>query len=122
MSQEKHVSSLSSASDFVLVRDRQWIYLGPIFAAPFAHIAVSLYRNAKTIRQKQLIVGFGIVGSTSATIGMRLYLMYHAGLPGIEMDESTGRERTHFVPRDEKTKIENPTASKILAEAVRGLG
>ena len=60
-----------------IVRERQWMYLGPIVAAPLAHIAVTLYRSAKTPQQKQLILGVGVIGSTVTTIGMRLYLMAH---------------------------------------------
>ena len=108
--------------ELIPVRERQWIYLGPIMATPFAHIAVTLYRDAKTQRQKQFIIGVGIIGSTVATIGMRMYLMYHAGYPGREMSEVTGRERIQMVTQDEKKEIENPSTAKILSEAFRGFG
>ena len=61
------------------MRDRQWIYLGPILAAPMAHIAVTSYRHAKTPLQRRLVLGVGILGSTVFSIGMRLALMDHAG-------------------------------------------
>jgi hypothetical protein len=62
-----------------MMRERQWLYLGPIMAAPIAHISVTMYRHAKTQRQRQLIVGVGIVGASVAGLGMRLGLMAHAG-------------------------------------------
>jgi hypothetical protein len=102
------------------VRERQWIYLGPILAAPLAHIAVTLYRSAKTPSQKQWIMGVGIIGSTIGTIGMRLYLMAHAGYPGGPNYHAMQRESV--VTTDEKKRIENPTAGVILKEAFRGFG
>jgi hypothetical protein len=61
------------------VRRRQWIYLGPIIAAPAAHIAVSSLRHVKTERGRKIVIGVGVIGATLATVGMRLYLMRHAG-------------------------------------------
>lgn len=102
------------------VRERQWIYLGPIMAAPMAHIAVTLYRSAKTPQQKQWILGVGVIGSTVATVGMRLYLMAHAGYPGGPNYQMASRE--HFVTEDEKQQIENPSAPTILKKAFKGFG
>jgi hypothetical protein len=102
------------------VRERQYIYLGPILAAPLAHIAVTLYRSAKTQQQKRYILGVGVIGSTVATIGMRLYLMVHAGYPGGPNYQMTSRER--IVTKEEKEMIENPSATTILKEAFRGFG
>lgn len=102
------------------VRERQWIYLGPILAAPVAHIAVTLYRSAKTPLQKRWILGVGVVGSTFATVGMRLYLMAHAGYPGGPNNHMIGREK--IVTQEEKKMIENPTAATIIKEAFRGFG
>lgn len=115
-------STVRRATGLIPIRERQWMYLGPIFAAPLAHIGVSLYRSAKTKTQKQVIVGVGILGSTALTLGMRMYLMYHAGFPCKEMDETTGKERILFVAPDKKAEIENPSTKKILGEAFRGFG
>jgi hypothetical protein len=98
------------------VRERQWMYLGPILAAPIAHISVSLYRSAKTPRQKQLLVGVGIIGSTVVTLGMRMYLMYHAGYPG--GDGKGLAEREKLVTLEQKRKMDKPTAAEIF----RGFG
>jgi hypothetical protein len=100
------------------VRERQWIYLGPIMAAPIAHIAVTLYRSAKTPLQKQWILGVGVIGSTVATVGMRLYLMEHAGYPGGPNYQMASRE--HSVTEDEKRQMENPNAHTILKKAFKG--
>jgi hypothetical protein len=102
------------------VRERQWMYLGPIAAAPIAHICVTLYRDAKTPRTKQLLLSVGIVGSTVATIGMRLYLMNHAGYPGGPNTQVIEREM--IVSLSEKKAIENPSLTQIAKEAVRGFG
>lgn len=105
------------------MRQRQWVYLGPILASPFAHIAVSLYRSAKTVRQKQLVIGVGVVGSTAFTLGMRLYLMKHAGFPGTNMDENTAQDRLVTVKSDtEKQQIEHPGMWAIIKEAFKGFG
>lgn len=102
------------------VRERQWIYLGPILAAPMAHIAVTLYRSAKTPFQKQMLLWGGIVGTTTVTIGMRLYLMVHAGYAG---GPNRGMERREkVVTAEEKRRMENPTVGTILREAFRGFG
>lgn len=98
------------------VRERQWMYLGPIVAAPIAHISVSLYRSAKTQRQKQLLVGVGVIGSTIITLGMRMYLMYHAGYPG--GDGKGLSEREKLVTLEQKRQMDKPT----VAEIFRGFG
>lgn len=98
------------------VRERQWMYLGPIMAAPIAHISVSLYRSAKTPRQKQLLVGVGIIGSTALALSMRMYLMYHAGYPGGEGKGLAEREK--LVTSEQKRKMDKPTAAEIF----RGFG
>ncbi len=107
-------------SDIVLarVRERQWIYLGPIMAAPIAHICVTLYRGAKTPQTKQLLLGFGVFGSTIATVAMRLYLMHHAGYPGGPNSRIVERERA--VTLEEKKQMENPSFAQIAKEAFRG--
>ena len=102
------------------VRERQWMYLGPIAATPIAHIAVTLYRDAKTPRQKQLIAGVGILGSSVMTLGMRLYLMSHAGYPGQEASLEKTRERILEVSEDEKNEIVNPSIGNIAKQALRG--
>lgn len=88
------------------LRQRQWLYMGPIAAAPLAHIAVSLLRHAKTPMQRGLIVGVGVVGSTAATLGMRVYLMGHAGYAGGDLAEEKVKERFKEV-------------SKVMAQAHR---
>lgn len=103
-----------------LVRERQWMYLGPIAATPIAHIAVTLYRDAKTPRQKQLIAGVGILGSSVMTLGMRLYLMSHAGYPGQEASVENTRKRILEVSEQEKNEIVNPSIGKIAKQALRG--
>lgn len=103
-----------------LVRERQWMYLGPIAATPIAHIAVTLYRDAKTPRQKQLIAGVGILGSSVMTLGMRLYLMSHAGYPGQEASVEKTRKRILEVSEQEKNEIVNPSIGKIAKQALRG--
>jgi hypothetical protein len=103
-----------------LVRERQWMYLGPIAATPIAHIAVTLYRDAKTPRQKQLIAGVGILGSSVMTLGMRLYLMSHAGYPGQEANVEKTRKRILEVSEQEKNEIFNPSIGKIAKQALRG--
>jgi hypothetical protein len=111
-----------SAGTPLVVRKRQWVYLGPILAAPLAHIAVSVYRHASTKRQQQVILGVGIVGSTILTLWMRLYLMHHAGLPGVDMDERVKRERILKISEDAKKQIESPSMLTVLKEAARGFG
>mmetsp|Transcript_27844 Transcript_27844/g.76642 ORF Transcript_27844/g.76642 Transcript_27844/m.76642 type:complete len:112 (-) Transcript_27844:1755-2090(-) len=103
------------------VRDRQWLYLGPIAAAPMAHICVSLYQKAKTPFQKQLIVG-GVVGSTFLAISMRLVLMAHAGYPGGVNDHVSQREK--WVSKDEKEKLmkDQEGLVAIAKGAARGFG
>jgi hypothetical protein len=102
------------------VRQAQWMYLGPILAAPVAHWAVTLYPDAKTPRQKQLVLGVGIVGSTVMTLTMRLYLMVHAGYPG---GPGTGlHEREVWVTPEEKQRMTNPNTAELLSKALRGFG
>lgn len=123
-------SSLSKSNcvlnvdQLVPVRERQWVYLGPIFAAPLAHIGVTLYRASNTKQQKQIIMGLGILGSTMLTLGMRMYLMFHAGFPCVQTiaDASTRNERIKRVRPDERKGIEDPSTIKILSEGVRGFG
>ena len=102
------------------VRDRQWIYLGPIAAAPIAHICVSLYQDAKTPRAKQLLLGVGIMGSTALTLGTRLYLMYHSGYPGGCNPDAVKRER--LVTLEEKKEIEHPSWKTIAKGVFQGFG
>uniref|UniRef100_A0A7S3LEZ2 Uncharacterized protein n=1 Tax=Amphora coffeiformis TaxID=265554 RepID=A0A7S3LEZ2_9STRA len=110
----------SDQTETVRVRQAQWMYLGPIVAAPLAHICVTLYRNAKTPRQKQLLLGVGIIGSTVASIGMRLYLMNHAGYPGSHHSDVVNRERV--VTRSEKESLDNPSLPEKAKEILRGFG
>ena len=112
---------MSDPSVKTVIRERQWIYLGPIAAAPLAHIAVTLYQSAKTPRQKAVILGCGVVGSTVVTISMRLWLMGHAGYPGMEAPHlAQGRIKT--VSLTEKEEIERPSTAKQFKEVLRGFG
>lgn len=99
------------------VRERQWMYLGPIASTPIAHFCVTLYREAKTHRQKHLLLGVGIVGSSAATLFMRLILMSHA-VTGDNAEVAAGREK--LVTLDQKAAMLNPTVKSIAQEAVRG--
>lgn len=55
--------------------EKQWKYWGPVAIAPIPFICVSLYRNAKTPIQKQLLVGVGMIGIPIAMWTRRVYLM-----------------------------------------------
>ena len=110
---------MAAATATSKIRERQWMYLGPIAATPLAHISVTLYRDAKTPRQKQLLLGVGILGCTAMTIGMRMYLMYHAGYAG---KETLDTNRIREVSEEERKKIENPSLSDVAREAFRGFG
>lgn len=101
------------------VRERQWIYLGPIMAAPMAHICVTLYRDAPP-RQKKYLLGVGIIGSTVCTVGMRLYLMGHAGYAGGENTQMSEREK--LVTPEQRKEMENPSVKTIVSGAFRGFG
>ena len=94
--------------------------MGPIVAAPIAHICVTLYRDAKTVRQKQMLLGVGIVGSTIATVGMRLWLMVHAGYPGGPNKDV--KQREIILSPAEQDKIEKPTMKHMVKETFRGFG
>ena len=111
-----------AASGAYAVRQRQWIYLGPIAAAPMAHIAVTLYRDARTITQKRLILGVGIVGSTVLTIGMRLFLLSHAGYPGQEAPHLAQGRITTVDSWQEKQVLEQQPSSTAhqVKEILRG--
>ena len=89
-------------------------------AAPIAHICVTLYQSVKTPRAKQLLLGVGVIGSTVATITMRLYLMQHAGYPGGSNPDIAQRERV--VTLEQKKQMENPSVAQIAKEAFRGFG
>ncbi|KAG7360398.1 hypothetical protein IV203_035497 [Nitzschia inconspicua] len=110
----------ANEASVVRVRERQWIYLGPIMAAPVAHIAVTLYQSAKTAQQRKWILALGVVGSTIGTIGMRLYLMAHAGYPGGPNYQMASREQD--VSLQQKRQMENPDTVTILKEAWKGFG
>lgn len=99
------------------VRERQWMYLGPIVAAPLAHIGVTLYRSAHTPFQKRLVVG-GILTSTVLAVGMRMVLMVHAGYPGGPNLDMAQREK--WVSLDEK---ERPLSTMEMAKEIfKGFG
>lgn len=88
-------------------------------AAPIAHICVTLYRDAQP-RQKKYLLGVGIIGSTVCTVGMRLYLMSHAGYAGGENAHASDREKVVSV--EQKRQMENPSVTTIVKEAFRGFG
>ena len=97
------------------------MYLGPIMAAPLAHISVSLYRTAKTPRAKAMVLGVGVLGATGLSVGMRMYLMVHAGYAGGTPAEAV-QHRVHTVHHDEVQRVQNPSYLKVLKEALRGFG
>ena len=153
-----HLSSLSlqqqqhEQDHLYRVRERQWIYLGPIAAAPLAHIGVTLYgsslknESGRRGRQqsssttsssisttssrkalwmipqqtKRQILVAGIAATTVLTIGMRLYLMVHAGYPGGPNQQMAERER--IVTKDEKYKLEHASTMEIAKAAAKGFG
>jgi len=119
----RHIAAknANNASAAEKVRTRQWVYLGPILAAPLAHMAVSMYRKAKTPMQKRLVIGVGVVGSTCLSLGMRLYLMHHAGYAGAPSGTEID-SRVKVVDADEKDRILNPGMWDIFREALRGFG
>jgi hypothetical protein len=102
------------------VRERQWMYLGPIAAAPIVHISVTMYRGAKTPQMKKLWLWGGIVGCTVSTISMRLFLMWHAGYPGGE--NTFASDRIKEVTEAQKKEIENPSLAKVASDAFKGFG
>ena len=104
-----------------VLRERQWLYLGPIAAAPIAHICVTLYRGSTNPQTKRLLLGAGIIGSTVATVGMRLCLMNHAGYPGGNNSHATQREIA-VSSREEKERVENPGVGHVVREMLRGFG
>ena len=102
-------------------RTRQWIYLGPILAAPLAHIAVSSYRHAKTPRMRAAVVGVGVLGSTALSIGMRMVLMYDSCYIG----DKSPADRVQTVSASDveaKAEILKPSLWQIAKEAAKGFG
>ena len=88
-----------------VARERQRICLGPIAAAPLAHIAMTMHQLAKTAQQKQLILGLGAVGSAALTVSMRLWLLaFRACCPGAEAPH-LAQCRMKTVLLEEKKKI-----------------
>jgi hypothetical protein len=116
-------SNIERQNEIVMarVRERQWMYLGPIMAAPFAHFAVTLYRDAKTPQQKRLVLLGGVGGFTCLSLGMRLYLMVHAGYPGSSRVGLQGRERVVHTLEEQK-QIQEPTSTEIMRKALQGFG
>jgi hypothetical protein len=103
-------------------RKQQWIYLGPILAAPLSHVAVTLYRSAKTPRQKQMIVSYGIIGTSVMTVGARLWLMFDAGYPGGNISELVVKDRVGLAQESDMKDIANPPLWKVIRDALRGFG
>ena len=101
------------------VRERQWMYLGPILAAPVAHVFVTLYQSAKTPAQKRLFLT-GVVGSTVSMLAVRFVLMYHSGYPGAANSDASNRIKK--VTSEEKHRMENPSVFEIAKEVFKGFG
>ena len=120
MPSPKSVAEMDSGQ--VRYRKLRYLYLGPILAAPLAHIGVTLYRGAKTPLQKRRIFIYGILGSTCLTVGARLWLMYDAGYPGSAITEETARQRVGLASESEMKAVKNPSLWKIVCEAMRGFG
>ncbi|KNC85589.1 hypothetical protein, variant [Sphaeroforma arctica JP610] len=97
-----------------------------MLAAPLPHIGVTSYRLAKTDHGKALVIGVGILGTTALSLGMRGYLMYHAGYAGgsgmNNLSEDQVRKRMATVSTEEGSQIENPSANAVLKEALKGFG
>eukprot|EP00051_Salpingoeca_urceolata_P029737 m.490854 g.490854 ORF g.490854 m.490854 type:complete len:144 (+) comp28766_c0_seq1:94-525(+) len=113
--------------DAVLTRKTQWMYIGPILAAPVAHIAVSMYRKAKTAHAKRLLMGVGVIGATAASIGMRVYLMAHAGYTGGAAEQEGVDPRRLTVVHDGDNNFSSPTGKKeslatVATEILKGFG
>jgi hypothetical protein len=115
----KMESTSSNATQF---RQRQWMYLGPIAATPLAHISVTLYREAKTQKQRQLILGVGIIGSTVMTLGMRLYLLSHSGYPGQDNSDVIQSRIVEAKTEEERRAITDPSMGRIMKDMMRGFG
>eukprot|EP00730_Choanoeca_flexa_P016856 TRINITY_DN8045_c0_g1_i1.p2 TRINITY_DN8045_c0_g1~~TRINITY_DN8045_c0_g1_i1.p2 ORF type:complete len:110 (+),score=10.74 TRINITY_DN8045_c0_g1_i1:280-609(+) len=84
-------------------RSKQWIYLGPIIAAPTTHICVTLYRQTPKHRRRAMIWG-GILGTTTLAIANRLFLMHHSWDP----DGQTVLQDRMSTPEEEKTSLPLP--------------
>eukprot|EP00977_Amphora_coffeiformis_P010143 scaffold2363_cov159-Amphora_coffeaeformis.AAC.5 len=74
------------------VRQEQWKYWAPVAVAPVPYVCVSLYRNAKTPRAKQLLLGVGMVGIPIVTYAARVYLMSNTGYNN-EQDMEASKRR-----------------------------
>ena len=59
----------------------QWVYLGPIVAAPLAHMLVSAMRRHPQYKRP---LAWGVVAATVGAVVTRVALMGHAGYPGGE--------------------------------------
>ena len=116
-------SSKAAGEQEVRLRRAQWIYLGPLMAAPLAHIAVSGYRHAKTPFQKRAVLFGGVAGATAFSLGMRLYLMSHAGYAGGDISQEEESRRAITVSRDEKDEVlrKSLRVENIVKEASKGL-
>ena len=68
---------------------------------------------------KNLVLGVGVVGSTFATVGMRMYLMAHSGYtgPGDGDGDDDGR-RQRLVAAS--AAVADPTLTEVLKHAVKG--
>jgi len=56
-------------------KDRLWMYWGPLVIAPIPYICVTLYRNAKTPRAKQILIGVGMIGVPIVSEVGRIFLL-----------------------------------------------
>mmetsp|Transcript_103366 Transcript_103366/g.287903 ORF Transcript_103366/g.287903 Transcript_103366/m.287903 type:complete len:109 (+) Transcript_103366:182-508(+) len=105
------------------LRERQWLYIGPIAAAPIAHIAVTMYRSSRSPLQRRMLLGFGVVGGTALAVGMRLALMRHSAEPHVDPRAAASRV-VHVQAGDEagRRSVEAPALGTVLKEAARGFG
>ena len=104
-----------------MLRERKWVYLGPIMAAPLAHFAVSTFRLAKTRRAKVAIAVGGVLGATSLSVGMRLFFMADASFVGDKTVEDRFVE-TASIDSNQREEILKPSAWQIFKEAIKGFG
>jgi hypothetical protein len=63
-------------------RQPQWIYVGMVLGAPFAHWCVTALPHIKTVPLRKAVLYGGVVGSTGLMLFNRGFLMWHAGYTG----------------------------------------
>lgn len=80
------------------VRENQWKYWAPLAIAPIPYACVSLYRNAKTLQVKKLLLGVGMIGIPMLSYAGRVFLMSGGA--------STTRKKKQPMSLAERSKLE----------------